>query len=205
MKGQTLFRVVATLVILVFAGGIWLTGTQPTWAWLDVYSYAAVAGVTALWLWETFLWRLSLSQRLRLAPRDVRGTWVGTLTPLTSGGELSTSSDPKTVYLVIRQTATTVKTVLLTDASRSVSSLASINSDDETASLAYLYSGLADLRHRHRSPIHNGSCSRSITGVPVTRLKGWYWTDRNSQGELDFGARAEALAEDFAAASGLFE
>lgn len=204
MRQQTLLRVGGTIVVALFVGGIWVTGAQPNWGWLDIYSYAISAGLVLLWLWEMLLWRLSPVQRMRLAQRDIHGTWRGTLVPISDTGDGQTTSRPKTGYLVVRQTATTVRAILLTDESQSVSSLASLTSEDGTASLDYLYFGSPDLRHRHRSPIHNGSCSLSITGVPAVRLRGSYWTDRNSRGELDFTQRVTSTAEDFNEAEALF-
>jgi hypothetical protein len=204
MRQQTLLRVGGTIVVGVFATGIWATGAQPAWDWLDIYSYAISAGLVALWLWEIFLWRFSPFQRMRLTQRDVRGTWRGTLTPLGTVSDGESAPGPKVVYLVVRQTATTVRAILLTDEARSVSSLASMTSEDGTASLDYIYSGSPNLRHRHRSPIHNGSCSLAITGIPATRMRGSYWTDRNSCGELDFTERADSNAEDFDEAEALF-
>lgn len=204
MRQQTLLRVGGTIVVALFVVGIWATGSQPNWGWLDIYSYAISTGLALLWLWEMVFWRLSPVQRMRLAQRDIHGTWKRELVPLSNPEDGVVPADPKTVYLVVRQTATTVKAILLTDESKSVSSLASMTSEDGEASLDYLYAGSPDLRYRHRSPIHNGSCSLSITGAPAVRLKGSYWTDRNSSGELDFTQRVTSTAEDFNDAEALF-
>jgi len=39
---------------------------------------------------------------------------------------------------------------------------------------------------------------------PPTRLRGQYWTDRNSNGELDFAVRSSQMVEDFGGAGRLF-
>jgi hypothetical protein len=41
-------------------------------------------------------------------------------------------------------------------------------------------------------------------GVPAARLKGSYWTDRNSCGELEFTNRVDSSAEDYNEAKALF-
>jgi hypothetical protein len=52
--------------------------------------------------------------------------------------------------------------------------------------------------------MHHGSSSLDITGAPGTRLRGRYWTDRDSKGELDFINRNKILAGDFSEAEALF-
>lgn len=37
-----------------------------------------------------------------------------------------------------------------------------------------------------RSEVHHGSFKLDIGGQPVDRLEGYYWTDRNTMGELEF-------------------
>ncbi|PKQ10123.1 MAG: hypothetical protein CVT69_01330 [Actinobacteria bacterium HGW-Actinobacteria-9] len=204
MKPRSVIQGVVSVAILVFAAGIWSGGSKPSSAWLDYYSYAATAALAAYWLWETLFWRLPVVQRMGIAPRNLRGTWQGTLAPVAANGTSSILHGSKDVYLVIRQSASTVRAFLLTDEAQSVSTLASVNSEAGVASLDYVYSNSPDLRHRHRSPIHNGSCSLKITGVPATRLKGSYWTDRNSCGELEFTKRVSSSAEDFNEAKAMF-
>lgn len=204
MRSQSRIRIFGSIVVAVFVVGIWATGDQPKWGWLDVYSYAISAGLFALWLWETVLWHLTPLQCLKIRPRDIRGTWHGTLSPITVNGNEANATGSKTVYLVVRQTATTVKIILLSDESRSESSLASVQSEDGSASLDYLYTGHPDLRYRNRSPIHFGSCSLNITGMPTNQLKGSYWTDRGSMGELDFDCRVVKYVESFDEARALF-
>jgi hypothetical protein len=52
--------------------------------------------------------------------------------------------------------------------------------------------------------MHHGSTSLDITGLPATRLRGRYWTDRESQGELDLTERKRATVDDYDEARALF-
>jgi hypothetical protein len=70
--------------------------------------------------------------------------------------------------------------------------------------LTYLYLNRPDMRVEHRSRMHHGSTVLDISGSPSERLKGRYWTDRDSKGELDFTERVSKLAEDFDTATRLF-
>lgn len=205
MKHRVFAQFVAGVVVLVFAVGIWSTGGQVDLGWLRFYSAAVLVATALLFLWEKVLWKLPLTQRMRYSPRDVSGTWKGTLTSLWEDPLTDETPAPKPAYLVIRQTASAVKVILLTDESRSVSSLGAVSGGDGIASLDYMYRNRPESKFEHRSRMHHGSTSLDITGLPPTRLKGRYWTDRDSKGELDFNEHHKHAAEDFEEAASLFE
>ena len=98
---------------------------------------------------------------------------------------------------MVRQSASGVSVVLLTDESRSTSSLATVSSDGVTASLDYMYLNRPDSRVEQRSRMHHGSASLDIVGQPASRLRGRYWTNRDSRGEVDFDRRVLRMAEDY--------
>lgn len=75
---------------------------------------------------------------------------------------------------------------------------------DGVSSLDYMYLNRPDSSVEHRSRMHHGSASLDITGSPATRLRGRYWTDRDSKGELDMTERVGTLAGDFTNAEALF-
>jgi hypothetical protein len=52
--------------------------------------------------------------------------------------------------------------------------------------------------------MHHGSTVLDIAGNPAQRLKGRYWTDRDSKGELTFTERSKKLADDYVGAMDLF-
>ncbi len=114
-------------------------------------------------------------------------------------------AEPKTVYLVVQQTGSLVVVKLLTDESRSISTLANVSEVDGTFLLRYLYLNKSDMRVEHRSRIHHGSAVFDISDCPARRLKGRYWTDRDSRGELEFLGRSKKLADDFVEAGSFFE
>lgn len=206
MKRTVTIRVVAAVVVVVFVVGAWRTSGQLDLGWLRYFSTAVLAASLVFGLWDAWLWRLAPAQRLPIPgiPRCVRGTWRGTLTSLWVNPATGQCPAPKTVYLVVRQTASLVSVKLLTDESTSSSSLASVDLVDGTAVLTYLYLNRPDMRVEHRSRMHHGSTVLDISGRPVRRLKGRYWTDRDSKGELEFTERSNKLADDFGQAAALF-
>src|SRR5207244_4003800 len=91
--------------------------------WLRFLSAAVLAATIVLGVWDRWLWRLPLVQRFPRVPRDLKGTWRGTLTSFWTDPATAQRPDPKIVFLVIRQSASQLTAVLFTDESSSRSSL----------------------------------------------------------------------------------
>jgi hypothetical protein len=170
MKHRALVQSVAVIVIAVFAIGIWSSGGRVELGWLKFFSVAVFIAMLLLWLWDIFLWRLPLAQKIGRVPRDVRGTWCGTLTSAWADPKESKPPAPKLAYLVVRQTASTISVILLTDESRSVSSLGVVSSEAGTASLDYIYRSRPDSHLEHRSRMHHARHHRSTTNATTWSL-----------------------------------
>ena len=71
--------------------------------------------------------------------------------------------------------------------------------------ISYTYRNEPDLRYRQNnvSPIHYGGTILEILGDPATGLRGRYWTDRGSSGELRFSEQSPKTAQTFGQASAL--
>jgi hypothetical protein len=195
-------RTLGALVVIGFATGIWSAGGSP--AWLRGYSAAVVVAILVFALWEYALWRLPLMQRLPRVARCIEGTWAGTVTPLWTDPTTERRPHEKRVFLVVRQTASRVTVVLLTEESTSRSSIARLSQDELGLSLSYMYSNRPESRVAHRSTLHNGSAFVEISGSPVSRIRGRYWTDGNTRGELDLLERRTRTAVSFREATELF-
>lgn len=204
MKYRTIVQTTASLVVAVFAVGIWLGGDAVKLEWLRFFSGAVLLATFALNLGDRWLWHLHIPQRMTSVPRDIRGTWRGTLASLWEDPQTRQRPEPKTVYLVVRQTASTVSARLFSNELKSHSIFGKVQTLDGQARLDYVYVGEPDARVEHRSRMHRGSTSLDIMGLPAARIKGRYWTDRDSRGELDFTERHSALAESYEQAAALF-
>jgi hypothetical protein len=204
MNRKATVQLVAAIVVLVFSGGIWITGGPLNAQWLRFYSAAVFLATLALTVWDRLLWRVPLAQRIESVPRNVRGTWKGRLTSAWIDPRTQQTVPEKAAYLVVRQTASEVSITLFTDEARSSSSIGTVSGENGSKSLEYMYLGSPDNAVQARSRIHHGSTSLRITGSPAYHLKGHYWTDRDSRGSLDFTERSNSLAEDFDSAAQLF-
>ncbi len=205
MISKTLIQIITGVVVIVFAVGIVLSGGDPSPEWLSYYSYAVVTVGVVLALWDRRFWRFELSQKLKATPIDLTGTWQGVLASEWIDPATSKRIPPKVAYLVVRQTASTIKVTLLTDESRSSSALASVTKYQDRMALDFMYLNEPRSSVNHRSDIHHGSTSLQISSRPASRLQGRYWTDRNTRGELDFTERSHTLADDYESALDLFK
>lgn len=205
MTQRALIQLAATTVVLVFAIGIILSGDQVKSSWLGYYSYAVTAATIVLALWNKWIWRWEWVQKLPHVPRSIRGTWRGTLASTWKDPKTGQSPPPKPVFLVIRQSATTVSAVLLTEESSSRSTMANLVEDEIGAALTYIYLNRPQVRVEHRSRMHNGSAFLEVSGRPANRLHGRYWTDRDTRGEFNFDQRRAQIAEDFVDATRMFQ
>ena len=204
MTTGILVRLVAGVVVVVFAIGILLTGGNLNPKLLQFFAWAVLAATVVLWLWERYVWKWELVQRLPRVPRDLNGTWKGQSESLWRDPATGQSPAAIEAYLVIRQTATTIAVAFMTDESRSYSSIALVSDTLGLTTLSYIFLNRPDPRFEAQSRIHHGATLLDVTGRAATRLRGRYWTDRDSRGQLDFTERRDGQADDFAQAQALF-
>lgn len=197
-------QVVTGVVVTVFAAGILLSGGKVQAEWLKFYSVAVLVASGLVLIWDRWMWRLRPVQRFGRVPPAVRATWKGTLTSLWVDPATGTPPPSKTVYLVVRQTATSVSVVMLSDEGQSSSTHGRVSRSNGSPYLDYLYVSDPDLSTAHRNPMHRGAASLMISGAPAKRLRGPYWTSRRSIGELELNERSPALASDLIQAQALF-
>ena len=182
-----------------------MTTGSPDLTLLRFFSVAVLVASILLTAWDKFLWKLAPVQRTPRVPRDVNGTWEARLESFWVNPETGTRIPPKTVYVVIRQTSSAVSVTLLSNESRSKSSIARLVQEDGSWTLHYIYTNEPGYSVVTRSPIHHGSGVLRVIGQPATRINGDYWTDRDSKGHLHLNHRVKAMAEDYAGAVQLFE
>lgn len=201
---RLVIQVVVGAVIAVFMVETWISSHQVELGWLKYFSTAVFAAGLVFSLWESSIWRIPLVQRIPGVPLCIRGIWKGELASFWIDPQTGTRIAPKVAFLVVRQTAGSVSVTLLTDESRSSSSLADIRQVDGLTMLSYMYLNRPDMAVEHRSRMHHGSCVLDVFGSPPARLDGRYWTDRDTRGELNFSEHTKKLADNFEDASRLF-
>lgn len=197
---QALVFVVAGTYLAVYAINGWPTGDL-----LEPLGAATSAAGLFILAFDHFLWRLpKVGFHLSKRP-DLRGTWKGSLASHWIDPETNEriAPDPE-VYMVIRQTYWSVNATFMTKESKSCSTTAVVEDDGcGQYELVALYRNTPRAAVRHRSEVHHGAFKLDIGGRPPGRLEGYYWTDRNTMGELEFDARDKRTVDTYKDAQAL--
>ena len=72
MKRTITIRVVVAVVVIVFVIGTWMQNGQPNLGALKFFSAAVLVSTIVFNLWDFWLWRISLIQRIPGVPRSIR-------------------------------------------------------------------------------------------------------------------------------------
>ncbi|WP_412030606.1 hypothetical protein [Deinococcus yunweiensis] len=152
--------------------------------------FGALLALFQGWLWRTWVGRL-----LQWPIPNLTGTWRGTVMPgVPPAGQ--PLAPPSEVYLVVRQTAFGFRATLLSvqSASRTVAAeFTQLNGDVE---LVYSYVNTPLQNIQHRSPVHQGTAVLTMASGRPRSMRGLYFTQRLTRGELLFDARSRELASD---------
>ena len=197
-------QVIAAVVALIYTVLLWRSGITPEVRWLRGYSIAVLIIILLWGAWDRWIWRVSFFQQMRLIPPDVSGTWQGELRSHWSDSDTKTRAPGKDVYLVIRQTFSVVSVTLFTDESSSGSYSLLAKATKENG-LSYLYLNEPEMDASEGSHMHRGAAMFRLSNAPVAMLRGRYWTDRETKGELVFRERHPKFADDYEMAAALFE
>lgn len=197
-------RAVVVIASMVFVVGSWVTTGAPNTSLFSFFSVAVFIATVLLLSWDRWIWKWKLAQAIPGVSRNISGTWETRLETFWKDS-FGVTPDPKTVYVVIRQTSSTTSVTLLSDESKSKSSLARLVEENGSWLLHYVYTNEPRLIVRDLSPIHHGSAVLSVIGSPADRLEGSYWTDRDSKGMLSLTRRSKKIADDFREAKEAFE
>lgn len=204
MKNYRLYiQIVAAVVALTYTILLWKSGITPEVKWLRGYSIAVLLAVVLWGAWDRWIWRGSLFQRMQFVPPRILGTWKGELRSHWTDPDTKGRPPQKDVYLVIRQTFSTVSVALLTDESQSQSHSV-LAKATKVNGLSYLYLNEPEMAAKEGSHMHRGAAMFRLSDRPVAMLRGRYWTDRETRGELIFKERHSKLADDYEMAAALF-
>ena|GEM_PF-442113 len=137
--------------------------------------------------WDLWGWRIPPLNRLTHRPR-IDGLWEVTLTPtaeshIPEGG----NRGPIPAYIVINQSfwSLHVRQMTAESGSDSKSFFWSHAPGEEVERLSFLYQNDPRPEHRDRSHPHLGSCSLNTARRVPRSIRGIYFTDRYTQGEMD--------------------
>ena len=190
-----------TLLLAALIWGILLmvvSGVAVSISWLRHLS--AVTGILLFLLsaFDMWLWRLPILQGWFVKRPNIHGTWQTIIYSNFVDPSTGKEIEPIKGCMAIRQTYSTLSIRLMT--SESASELIGseiVSFPDGTFRVAGIYRNEPKQLIRDRSPIHNGAILLQVIGMPVTNLKGHYWTDRNTSGEIELTNRLNKIYHDF--------
>lgn len=167
---------------------------------------SSVVGITILLLgfYDRRLWRWRFLRRLQKQP-VLNGTWKGSLQTTWADPATGKIPGPIEVYMVVRQTASTIAFDMLTAESSSSTTSASLDAAESGAwMLSGSYVNKPQVLIQNRSRVHRGSAVLEIHTGPSTLIEGAYWTDRDTKGSLRFTDHADARVTHIEHAARLF-
>ena len=152
---------------------------------------AIIIFVKWLWRWKWF--------RGWLVPfPDLNGTWSGEIRSEWIDREKSKKIPPIPAMLTVRQTFLYTSCVMKTKEMRSDSYGEEFQIDDERQIKQFIYSYISrpKISLQEHSNIHYGTVLFEAIESPKMKLKGIYWTDRKTIGEMEFIFHSKKILEE---------
>lgn len=175
-------QIIVGLVAVVWLALALLAGQALSPTPLKLYSVGVTTATLVLLTYEQYLWRWKFVRYFTGLPL-LESAWRGTLvSSFVRDGQLIR---PIPIALRIKQTASTVSITLFTGESSSVSEQARLTKEaDGRWRLSWLYANTPRPSVRYRSDRHHGACYLYVGATNKDGLRGEYFTDRLTRGEL---------------------
>lgn len=170
-------------------------------SWTSLKYVPTVVSIDAM-LWILFAkwgWKNRIFQKWLVPFPCLEGTWEGSIQ--------TTWTDPKTrdvptsipVILVIKQSFISISCVMHSQEmiSRSYTADFLIGLENNLKKITYTYTSSPRVSVRERSVVHDGTALLEIITNPSRALRGEYWTNRKSTGEIDLKFRSKELLQGF--------
>jgi hypothetical protein len=184
MLSKIQVQVVLAVAVLAWAVMLFVEGVHLKAAYLKPYSVVVTVVVIGMILFDRWLWRIPPMPRLLRCP-VISGTWKGTIQSSWKDPATQERIDPVVAYFAIRQTYSTISLRMLSEESRSESLVAALERRvNSIPRLTSTYENTPGVLIQDQSRIHHGALLLEVHGMPANRLTGWYWTDRDTKGEV---------------------
>lgn len=143
-------------------------------------------------------WRWKVFQGWLVPFPDLNGTWQGSIQTTWINPETGDKPGPIPTILSIKQSFSKISCVMRTAemTSYSYAEEFKLEKDKQVRQLTYSYTNKPKLSVTDRSIPHEGTIVFDIIGKPVSKLKGHYWTDRKSTGEITLTFREKNLLDE---------
>jgi SMODS-associating 2TM, beta-strand rich effector domain len=201
IKKEVLIYLSLGLMLLIWVGVLRATGTPLSINWEAITKLPDVVTVFVVisFVFTKWLWRISWFRGWLVRFPDLQGTWEGELQSTWENPETRERPAAIKMFLVVRQTFSTISCTMFTKESVSYSRAAQLAKDEETEaiSLSFNYTNRSKATIREKSPIHDGAAHLRIVTVPSRMLEGEYWTGRCTTGDMKLRFHSWELLEAF--------
>lgn len=173
-------------------------GVTDLWSALVIaYRAVPIVGVVAT-VFVIRAWRWRIFHPWLVPFPDLNGTWQGTIQTTWQDSKTGQTPGPIPCILTIKQSFVRISCVMRTSEMASRSFLADfwLDADEQIRRLGYSYASTPLPLVAHRSKPHYGTMVFEIIGDPVNKLKGVYWTERKTTGEVGLTFRQRTLLEE---------
>jgi hypothetical protein len=195
---------VAVTALVLFASGLWALVLAHN-GWVIPISFFTpmswvVGGLMGLLLvFDRWSWRWPGIRSLVGRP-DLQGTWKGSIKPSAKTINHNARIEPVEVFVIVRQTFSTLHIRLLSPESQSFSLAATLVAEaPEQYTITWVFRNEPRLLVQDRSRVHLGGGFLRLGGEGRS-MSGHYWTDRYTAGELDLVLLSRARAGDYESA-----
>lgn len=129
---------------------------------------------------------------------NLNGTWQGIIQTTWKNPETGQGPGSIPIILTIRQSFVRISCVMRTAEMTSRSFLADfwLDGDEQIRMLGYSYHSSPLPSVKSRSQAHDGTIILELIGNPVEKIKGKYWTDRQTTGEVTLTFREKKRLEE---------
>lgn len=180
------FIVVYTIILSILVSLIFSKSLGELSAWMVVIPNVITIELVSVVLFTNFLWKLKVFRKWLIAFPDMTGTWIGELKSNYVNPDTGKKVEPISCMLVIKHKFNKINVKLYTNESISYSFSEELDfdSDKQLKRLSYSYTNEPNTLLDYRSANHRGTSILNLIGE--NRLKGYYYSDRATKGEIVF-------------------
>ena len=181
---------VSALIVVPLASvavSLVLAGEPLSWNWVKSFGGAVSATVGAMALFDRWAWKQRLLQGWFVNRPILVGDWNFNIRSLWTDPQTDGTPDPIEAKVTIRQTYTQLHLRLETpESSGDFVASRIVAKDDGTYQITGMFRNQPRISIQDRSRTHLGALVLDVLGEPSSpsELKGHYWTDRGTSGEI---------------------
>lgn len=176
-----------SILVYLIASEFFLITENTLFEKLRIISIVVTIDGILIWSFVKYWWKWAMLYDWFVPFPNLNGTWIGQIKSNYIDKNTNTKIDEISATLTIKQSFVYIHCLLKTDKMESSSFVSQfvINKDKQQLKLVYSYGGEAHLLLKDKNPTHFGTAMLNIEDKGVL-LRGSYWTDRKTTGELTF-------------------